>query len=83
MKATFLLLGIIFLNQPYCFSQTLFHKRINENPASTNWNRVKFSDDGFLIIGESFFTEYLNFNYSGDLINSNKCIQYSINSYQP
>lgn len=72
MKSTLLISVIIFLNQSVCFSQTLFHKRINENPANTNWNRVKFSDDGFLIIGESFFTEYLNFNYSGDLISSNK-----------
>lgn len=72
MKSTFLIVVIIFLNQSICFSQTLFHKRINENPANTNWSRVKFSDDGFLITGESFFTEYLNFNYSGDLINSNK-----------
>ena len=75
MKSTFLILVIAFLNQPICFSQTLFHKRINESPANTNWNKVKFSEDGFLIIGESFFTEYLNFNYSGDLIDSNKFSQ--------
>lgn len=75
MKPTFMLLTIIFLNLPLCHSQTLFHKRINESPASTNWNRVKFSGDGFLVIGESFFTEYLNFNYSGDLLNSHKFSQ--------
>ncbi len=78
MKSTFLIAVIIFLTQTICFSQTIFHKRINESPATTNWNRVKFSDDGFLIIGESFFTEYLNLDYSGDIINSNK---FSPNSF--
>ncbi|HRE76805.1 MAG TPA: T9SS type A sorting domain-containing protein [Flavobacterium sp.] len=78
MKSIFLILLFIFLNQTFCFSQTLFHKRISENPTNTNWTRVNFDEDGFMVVGESFFTEYSSFDYSGDLINSKK---YSPNSF--
>ena len=72
MKSIFLLSVLIFLNLPICFSQSLFHKQINENPASTNWTRVNFDEQEFMVVGESFFTEYSRFDYSGNLITSNR-----------